>query len=595
MSVEPIRIVQRYKPTRVHKTVRNTYIFDMGQYISGFTELRVSGPAGTEITLAHAGRFCFETDALDTRNAGNWVLHKAAQTDCYKLKGQGKEVYCPRFTLHGFRYVEVIGYPGKPTVDGITGCAVNNDIAASGKFQCSHDLLNSIHHNVWHTFRGSFQGIPQDASDRAERFAWLGDPGYVAEDYMLNFVDARFWSKWLDDIADVQRPDGMLPFAAPPSWHECYTDWPCWENSYSLFVWFTYLYNDDEPLLERHYDGLRMQVERFRSLADNHILADSLGDHMEPRHDGTSSFSPTRTPAELTATAYYSHCAWILSQVASILGKDDDAVKYAALAEDIKAAFNAKFLNIDGKDGQAPTYYGKDSQTANALALHLNLVPNKYKQKVLNHLVKIIDDYDGHLNTGIIGTDALEQVLGVNGRADVMFRIASQTTFPGWGYGVTIGQTTIGEDFACSPCHSLSMKMLGSVEKFFYRDLAGIGLAAPGFKRINIKPCIAEGLTFARASLKTVRGLISSDWKKTKNSVTLKVTIPVNTTAEVSVPKMGLERIIITEGEGEIWKNGEFVGKAPDITSGIETVGYITLNVLSGSYQFKLGGTPEEA
>ena len=580
MAVEPIRIVQRYRPTRVHKTGRGTYIFDMGQYISGFTEIRASGPAGTVVALEHAGRVCYETDGLDTRNTGAWPGHLAGQTDRYTCRGDGPAVWHPRYTVHGFRYVEVAGWPGEPTADDITGCAINNDIAPAGTFECSHELLGRIHHNVWHTFRGSFQGIPQDAAERAERVAWLGDPGYVAEDYMLNFADARFWSKWLDDIADSQKPDGACPFIAPPSWESSYRDWPCWENSYSLFAWFVYLYNDDPQVLERHYDGLRKQVERFRSLAKDHILPEPLGDHMEPRSDSTSSFAPTRTPPELTATAYHSRCAWILSEAARLLGRDEDARTYSELAQEIKAAFNKRFFNAEAG------HYGADSQTAGALALYLGLVPEGREQDVLNHLVKLIDYRGGHLSTGIIGTDALEQALGAHGRADVMYTIAAQRTFPGWGYGVTIGQTTIAEDFECSPRHSLSMKMLGSVEKFFYRDVAGLAPAGPGYRAIEVRPRVTDRLEWAKASIDTVRGHVAVEWRRTGDGLTMKVTIPPNATATVSIPTLGLEAAKVTEGGSAVWQDGAFVAGVAGITGGRQDENFVTLDVGSGSYEF---------
>ncbi|MHC4199007.1 MAG: family 78 glycoside hydrolase catalytic domain, partial [Planctomycetota bacterium] len=492
----------------------------------------------------------------------------------------------PRYTVHGFRYVEVTGWPGEPTSDDVTGCAINNDIAAAGRFECSHELFNQIHHNVWHTFRGSFQGIPQDAAERAERVAWLGDPGYVAEDYMLNFADARFWRKWLDDIADSQKPDGACPFIAPPSWESSYRDWPCWENSYSLFAWFVYLYNDDPHVLERHYDGLRKQVERFRSLAKDHILPEPLGDHMEPRGDSTSSFSPTRTPPELAATAYHSRCAWILSEAARLLGREEDAKVYSDLAREIRAAFNERFFDAEAG------HYGADSQTANALALYLGLVPEGREKDVLDHLVKLIDDRGGHLSTGIIGTDALEQALGAHGRADVMYAIAAQRTFPGWGYGVTVGQTTIAEDFECSPGRSLSMKMLGSVEKFFYRDVAGLALAGPGYRAIEVRPKVTDRLEWATASIDTVRGPAAVEWKKTDDGLIMKVAIPVGATATVSIPTPGREAamVTVTEGGGAVWRDGAFVAGVAGVTGGRQDEGFVTLEVGSGSYEFAASG-----
>ena len=586
-SVEPIRITQRFRPTRILKTGENSCIFDMGQYISGWTELRVRGPAGARVTLQHAGRANYDTGRLDTRN--NLAWSNALQLDSYTLRGGGLEIWHPRFTVHGFRYVEVAGYPGEPTADDVTGCAVNSDIEAAGEFACSNELLNRIHHNVCWTFRGSFQGIPQDAADRAERVAWLGDPGFVAEDYMVNFSDVRFWSKWLDDISDSQKPDGQVPFICPPNWGEgSYKPWPCWECSYSLFAWFVYQYYGDERVLAKHYEGMRKQVEYFRRLAKNHILDEPLGDHMEPRDDGTSSFAPTRTPPALTGTAYYHRCAWILSQAARILGRAQDAEQYLTLANEIKDAFNREFLN--GETNQ----YGQGSQTANALALYLDLVPPERQEAVLKNLVDDINKRGGHLSTGIIGTDALEQALPRHGRADVMYGIATKTTFPSWGYGVVNGQTTISEDFECSPCRSVSMKMLGSVEKFFYKDLAGIGLASPGWQKVDIAPKVMADLTWARASIGSIRGRVAVEWHKGDQALTMKVTIPANTTATVAVPKLDLQDVVVAEGGRAVWRAGGFVAGVEGIAGGHEAGNCVRLAVGSGEYVFELTGRLNE-
>jgi alpha-L-rhamnosidase len=204
---------------------------------------------------------------------------------------------------------------------------------------------------------------------------------------------------------------------------------------------------------------------------------------------------------------------------------------------------------------------------------------------------------EGHLSTGIDGTNALAQVLGKFGRADVMYTIATQTTFPSWGYEISKGATTIWESWADKEDLSLNMKMFGSSEKFFYKDLAGISPASPGYKRIVIKPRVVGDLTYANASIKTVRGKVSSSWKKTDDSLTLEVTIPVNSTAEIGVPKISLENVTVTESGQPVFKAGKFVkdGGIPGITGGAESADYVTFDAGSGSYRFKLTGTPERS
>jgi alpha-L-rhamnosidase len=254
------------------------------------------------------------------------------------------------------------------------------------------------------------------------------------------------------------------------------------------------------------------------------------------------------------------------------------------LSDEIKKAFNDKFLD------RGANQYATGSQTANAMALHLGLVPPERKEAVLKNLVdEIMIKNEGHLSTGILGTDALEQVLGENGRADVMYEIAAKTTYPGWGYTISQGATTLWETFEDDD-HSLNMKMFGSIEKFFYKDLAGIGPAEPGFRKLNIKPCLVKDLTYARGSLNTLRGHVYSYWKKTENSVILKVTIPVNSEAKVHVPAIGLENLTITEGGNTVWKAGKFIEGVSGISAGGKTDDYVTFDVGSGSYVFQLKG-----
>lgn len=583
-SVEPARITHRFPATRMLRSGADSVIFDIGQYISGWTELRVAGPKGTKVAMRHAGRVNYETSSLDTRNNCAW--HESLQTDSYILKGEGVEVWRPRFTIHGFRYVELIGYPGEPALDAVVGCAVNSDIETSGRFECSNDLLNRIHHNICWTFRGSFHGIPQDAADRAERVAWLGDPGFVAEDYMLNFNDVRFWEKWLDDIRDSQKENGDLPFISPPNWGEgSYKHWPCWECSYALFIWHCYRYHDDVPLLANHYAGLKKQADCFHARAQDGILPEHLGDHMEPSGEGGSRFAPILTPADLTGTAYHYFTTRIAAQAAAVLGHKDDAARFAARAEEIKAAFNRKFFD-PGTDK-----YAKGSQTSQALALYLDLVPEGHADGVLKNLVaEIVDKCHGRLMTGIIGTDALAQALPKCGRTDVMYGIATATAFPSWGYGVTLGQTTLSEDFECGPRHSVSMKMFGSAEKYFYRDVAGINLASPGYRTVVIRPRVVGDLTWAKASIESVRGVIAVDWKKGDWSFTMTVTVPPNATAEVHVPKLGLKDVAVTEGGKALWKSGAVAADFPGVTGAAESEESVAFNIGSGSYMFELTG-----
>lgn len=582
--IPPIKVMKTIKPVEIMEPEENVYIYDFGQNFTGWTKLRVSGPRGARVTLRHAGRL-YNDYRLDARNNSG-----AEQTDTYILKGEGTEVWEPIFTLHGSRYVEMTGFPGTPTKENLEGCFVRSSVEISGSFTCSNPLINQIHHNVCWTFMSSFQGIPQDAAERCERFGWLGDPGFVAEDYIYNFDTASFWTKWLDDIKDSQKPDGDVPVISPIHLRNIYPEWPAWKSSYPLFVWYVYQYYGDEQILEEHYDSMKKLVDFLSTKADNYIVSCGLGDHMEPQADGTSSFSPKHTPASLTSTAYYYDDAWILSQAADILGKANDAKYYSDLAKNIKDAFNREFFDEDINQ------YATGSQTSNALPLYLSIVPEGREKDVAKNLVDdIMITHNGHLSTGIIGANALEQALPESGWANVMYEIATQTTFPSWGYQVLKGATTIWEAFEYCPWCSLNMKMFGSVEMFFYKTLAGISPASVGYKQIAIKPHALGDLKNVIASVKTVRGEVKSSWVRDGDALRLDVTIPVNSQAKVSVPKMGLENVTIKESGKIIFQNGLYVGGVSGIIDGGESAKFVTLDVESGSYSFELSSrTPKK-
>ncbi len=578
-----VKVMKTIKPVNITQPADGVYIYDFGQHFSGWTRLQVSGPRGTKVTLRHAGTV-YDDGLLNIRNQRN-----TPQTDTYILKGEGVEVWEPRFTLHGFRYAEMTGFPGTPALANLEGRFVYNSVETSGRFECSNPLLNRIHRNACWTFMSSLQGIPQDAAERPERTGWLGDTGFVAEDYIYNFDTAAFWAKWLNDINDAQRPNGDIPLISPPHPRRKYRVQPCWKSTYPLIAWYLYQYYGDERVLAEHYDGIAKLVKFLGTQADNYIIFKGLGDHMEPdRAAGRSHHRPKRTPGAVTSTGYYYFDTWILSQAAKVLAKDDDYKRYSTLAGKIKNAFNEKFLN------KRTNQYATGSQTANAMALYLGLVPKEKEEAVLNNLVDdIMIKNEGHLSTGIIGTNALEQVLGKYGRADVMYKIATRTTFPSWGYSISKGATTVWETFE-DDNHSLNMKMFGSSEKFFYKDLAGIGVGAPGFRKINIKPRIVKDLTYAKASIKTVRGPIRSHWQRKDNSISLHVSIPVNSTAKVHVPKIGMQNVTVKECGKIIWEKGSYIDNAAGITAGYENDDYVIFDTGSGLYSFKVTGTGSE-
>jgi len=578
------KVIETFKPVKILKRAEGVYVYDFGQNMSGWTKLRVRGPRGTKIQLRYSPRV-HDDGQLDTR-----PNRRGSQTDTYILAGQGLQEWEPRFALHGFRYVEVTGFPGEPAAENLEAKFIRSDLDLAGDFECSNRLINQIHHNALWTFLSSLQGIPQDAAEREERVAWLGDTGFVWEDYIYNIDMAAFTAKWLWDIRDTQRPTGELAVTAP-KWRRSgqegprYSPFPCWISTYPLLMWFAYDYYGDTRVLSDHYDSLKKMVAYKALHAPGHIFTHGLGDHMEPQAGGVSSFRPKQTSSLLTSTAYYYYDVWLLARMAKILGHDDDARRYFELANEIKAAFNEEFLD------ESAGYYGTGTQTANALALFFGMVPESRRQTVVKHLAHDITvNHKGHLSTGIIGTNALEQTLAPHGLAEIMFGIATKATPPSWGYQVRQGATTVWETWEGEPHHCRNMKMLGSSEVFFYKYLAGIAAAAPTFRRITIKPHVVGDLTWVKASHNTIRGRVAVHWRRGEDSLVMDVTIPGNTTAKVSVPTLGSENVSVTEGGKAVWKDGSLVDGAAGITGGSQTADYVTFEVASGAYSFELTG-----
>ena len=610
----PIHVMRTIAPVGTTPAPLSTAtIYDFGQNMTGWTRLTVRGPAGARVTVRH-GHGLHPDGSLDNRSNmysyaddvefhllaqgrgepgfedhGEDYDHHARQTDTYVLDGRGAKTWEPRFTLHGFRYAEVTCDGGEVALESVEARHVRTSVAETGSFECSDPLLNRIQSNVTWTFASSLQGYPQDAADRSERVGWLGDP--VAGDFGFTFDSVLFWSKWLDDLADSQLPSGDLPVISPVQWrrtYDAYLMYPVWKSSYPIVAWDVYLDTGDPRILERHYDGMEALVRFLGEQADGHLIDEGLGDHMEPQPDGTSAFAPVHTPAGLTSTAYYCRDAEILAWAAEVLDDGERAEKYSRLASDIRDAFNERYF-----DPQASSY-ATGSQGSNAIPLALGLVPADHEEAVLANIVSdILVEHDGHLSTGMLGTDALARVLPAGGRADVFFTVATRTTFPSWGEQVAKGATTLWEAWEgeTDPQLSYNMKLFGSVQKFFFRDLAGIRQGAPGYAAFSVEPQVVGGLTHARAAIDTVRGPISASWQRgdeasSRGLFRLDVVVPPNTRASIRIPKLAEPNPVIAEGGVTVWRYGRPVADRDGIHTTRQEPDAVVFDVGSGDYSF---------
>jgi len=588
----PIKVNETIEPVKLTNPKPGIYVYDLGQLFGGWARLRFTGAAGTRVTIRYSDRFSEETGLI---NQEHWTGgHSYPETDFYILKGDGEETYEPRFTYHPVRYVQIEGYNGELTIKDLEGRVVYSSVDMSGDFQCSHPRVNSIHRNTVWTVKNGLFGIPLDCLHR-EHWGWT-DPATIAGSLYPRKYMPAFWMKWLNDIKDAQRDDGAVPDFAP-TYPGDRSD-PAWGGNYPILVWYLHQYYDDNRILEEHYDGMKRWLEYLASIADGHIVTKGhYGDHMLPGDSpGVEEFISKETPPPLVWTGYYYIDAVIVSRIADLLGKTDEVERYGRLAEEIKDAFNSKWLNEDTNQ------YVAGSQTANLLALITGIVPEASKDGVIENIIEsITKKYNGHLHTGNTGTTCLLDALTEYGYGDVLYEAVTTPNYPSWGYMVEQGATTIWESWGqgSRAGGSENMIMWATVDEFFYNDLAGIqgpdyhrpGYMTPGFREICIKPYVPDELEHASASIRTVRGMVSAGWKKADGSLTLDVTIPVNSEAKVSVPNIGLKNVTVEEGGKVIWKDGSYISGVTGITDGNESADYVAFGVGSGSYSLKLSGT----
>lgn len=604
-----IKVRQTMPPQKMTIPQPGVYIYDFGQNFTGWVNLRVSGPRDTEVTIRYA-------ELLNTDGTLNTIPNRTAEaTDTYILKGEGREVFEPRFTYHGFRYVELTGFPGTPSLNSIEGRVVHSAVETRGSFLCSHPLINQIHQNILWGQVSNLMSVPTDCPQRDERMGWLGDAQLAAEEAVHNFDMAGFFTKWLRDIRDAQQADGSLPDVAPMYWPLLDAD-PAWGTACVIIPWMLYQYYGDRRVLSENYAMMQRYVAFLNSQAHDGVLElGKWGDWCPPWH-----VNSVDTPYQLVSQWYYYHDTLRLSQIADILGKPEDADTYRTQAERIKIAFNRQFLH-DTQYGHPPVpwyqrlipkvatadergvidqhlagQFAVRSQTGDVLALFLDLVPEEKREAVLKGLINdIIVIHGTHLNTGIVGTRYILDVLSDNGYADLAFKLVTQTTYPSWGYMVKEGATTLWERWEYLTdigMNSQNHIMLGSVDAWFYRYLAGIQIdpAAPGWQNIIIKPHILDNLSFVSASVQTVRGMVVSNWRKTHDGLQLLVTIPVNSQATVKLPKSGWEPIVILESGVVFWEHGQTRQPVAGIADVRDEHAVVTLTVGSGTYNFEVRG-----
>ena len=556
----PVRKIEEIKPVRIFRTPKGSLVADMGQNMVGWIRLKVTGSKGSVITLRHA-------EVMD--KYGEFYTENLRAAKCqliYTLAGTGEEIYEPRFTFMGFRFVEITGFPGELTADNLTGVVIHSDMALTGSYESSNPLINQLQHNILWGQKGNFVDVPTDCPQRDERLGWTGDAQAFCRTAAYNMNVASFFVKWLKDVAADQRAGGEVPVVIPdvlnPQGSPTAQTSAGWGDVAVIAPLTMYHVYGDKDLLREQYPSMVAWVEYIRKTAGDDYIWNKgsvygdwlfyhppVNNHTEP--DG-------HTDHDFIATAFYAYSTQLLIETADILGRTEDAAKYRTLHEKIKKVFVDEYVTKAGR-------VGTNSQTSYVLALMFGLLPEDMRTKSAKFLVDDIKSRGNRLSTGFLGTPYLCHVLSDNGYTDVAYDLLLQENYPSWLYPVKMGATTIWErwdgqktdsTFQDSGMNSFNHYAYGAIGDWMYRVSAGIEIAKPGYKHISIQPHPTKRLEYSKASFESSYGTISSGWERTGSKIIVRTSIPVNTMATVKLPVNSVGKV--TENGKSITDNRNF-------------------------------------
>lgn len=529
-----IKVTKVIKPVRITQPRPDTFVIDMGQNFAGVVRLKVKGPAGRKVTIRSGediykdGMLNYHTTVMtQIRKGGIRAVPGAPETawqeDSYTLKGKGVETWAPRFTFHGFRYIEVTGWPGTPRLTDFEGLRMNSDLPIAGTFSCSNDMFTRLNEVIRWTFLSNVFSVQSDCPGR-EKMGYGADMVVTTNAFMYNFDMSNFYRKSVQDFANEQLEDGGITEIAP---HTGIADrgyggdsGPLgWELGFPFLQEQLYDFYGDRDIVERNYAGIVRQLDFLQSKAVGGLFHWDIGDHeaIDPRAEAFS------------AASFYYHHAILAAKFAGITGHKDDSIKYARLSQTIKRAIVRKYL-VPGTGR-----FDNATQAAQIFALWYDFTPEK--ENTMKVLMEEFARHKGHLSTGIFSTKMLFDVFRESGKNEIAYSLANVGGFPGWRHMLDNGATTLWETWAYpEKFPSQNHPMFGSVSEWFFRSLLGINPAAPGFKKIVMKPQPAGDLTWAKGSYKSAHGEIVSDWKIEGNRFLWTIRIPANTSTVVYVP-----------------------------------------------------------
>jgi alpha-L-rhamnosidase len=573
-----MKIMKEIIPQAFWVVSQDTFMWDMGQNMTGWFSIKVKGNRGSKVTL----RFAETVDK--NKRIGTDNLRSAQATDIYILKGSGDfETYEPRFVTHGFRYIEMI-MDGNIDFEECTGKVIYDEMETIGDIETSNPLLNQIIKNAWWGISSNYKGMPLDCPQRDERQAWLGDHavGSVGESFL--FDNEALYVKWLEDIRDSQTKEGQLSDIAPPYYMSYYSDNMTWPATYLIVAEMIYRQFGNTAPIAEHYPYMKKWLAYMKSkymTADYIVTKDKYGDWCVPPESKEliHSQDPARkTDGQLIATAYYFKLLQLMRHFAVIANQHEDISGFEVLSQNIKNAFNQKFYHPENG------FYGNNTVTSNLLPLAFGMVEPKDENRVFQNILDRIVRDKLHISTGVIGTQWLLRELTKRGRADVAYTIATQKDYPSWGYMVEQGATTIWElwngDTASPKMNSHNhVMLLGDLIAWAFEDLAGIKShpAHNGFRWLWMKPHPTEDLNFVKSSYKTPFGLAKSEWELKDAIFTWKITVPENTRANILVPASNLD---------DIRENGQPVMQVKGLKYVRKQEGRVNLEIGPGDYVF---------
>ncbi|WP_069998640.1 alpha-L-rhamnosidase [Cellulosilyticum sp. I15G10I2] len=570
-----VKEIEEVTAKRIFVTPKGDTVIDFGQNMTGWIHFKVKGQKGDKVEIN-----CFEILDAD----GNVYLDNlraAKETLVYLCKGQGEETYHPSFTFQGFQYAKISTYPGEPLLENFTAYAVHSDMEQTGAFECSNKDLNQLQHNILWGLKGNFLDVPTDCPQRDERLGWTGDAQIFCRTASFLMNTYTFFNKWLKDVAADQTPEGGVPHVVPDILSgRCENNWllnkgthsaAAWADAAVINPWTLYLTFGDKKIIEEQYDSMKAWIDFMRNHSVDGIWNYKLqfGDWVALDAEEGSYFGAT--PNDLTCTAYYAYSTGLFAKMAKYIGNMADYKTYWSLYEEVVEGFRRHFFDKDGN-------MTASTQTAHVVALYFNLVPQMYRQKTADTLVKLIEKENGHLVTGFVGTPYICHALSQNGHTKEAYDLLLKDDFPSWLYQVKMGATTIWEHWdgikpdgtMWSPdMNSFNHYAYGAIGEWLYRVIAGFEIDEenPGYKHAILYPRIGGDLSYVKASYQTIYGKLALDWTLEADTVTLKACVPHNTTATLYLD----EAQEVLESDGLHFAD-HISGKEALVGSGVYTI-----------------------